>query len=105
MSRGRLALFELSPSGGLLQYIVQLGDALAEVGYEVDVIAPRGNELAHHKGSARMRPILTPHVRSLRTEHMGRLAYVVRRVGIAGRLVRGWSGAISQALSLSRIHI
>lgn len=85
----RLAIIETLPRGGLLHYAVQLGDALAERGHEVDLITTRGNELARHQGAARMRPILASgEVRAARAgSRAGRQA---RRGAIAWRLLAAW---------------
>ena len=56
----RVSVVEMSRQGGLLHYAVQLADALAGRGHAVDVVAARNNELALHRGAARMRAILTP---------------------------------------------
>src|SRR2546421_5143520 len=85
----RLAVVETARLGGLLHYAVQLGDALARRGHDVDLIAPRGNELAGRAGAARMHAVLTPTIKSVEQPH-GRLAYLARRAGVASRLGRSW---------------
>jgi glycosyltransferase involved in cell wall biosynthesis len=92
----RIAVVETSPHGGLLHYAVQLADALAERGHEVDILAPEDNELADHSGPARMRACLTPPVRSSDEPRAG-LAGFVRRLGIALRLSRAWGRIIWEA--------
>lgn len=94
----RLALVETSAHGGLLHYTVQLADALAERGHEVDLLVPRGNELLRHEGPARRREVLTPHVRSRRAAPSNPLAYWVRRLAIAIRLLRSWLRVIWTAV-------
>lgn len=86
----RIAVVGTTPHGGILHYGVQLGDALAGRGHDVDLIVTRGNELSGHEGAARMRELLAPPERSTEAPPAGR-AYQVRRVGIALRLVRGWA--------------
>lgn len=87
----RLALFELSAHGGLLHYTVQLADALAERGHEVDLIVPRGHELAAVPGPARRREVLFPHVRDRSAPPANRWRYQMRRAGIAVRLTMSWA--------------
>jgi glycosyltransferase involved in cell wall biosynthesis len=54
----RVAVIENAPFGGLLHYAVQLADALAEQGDDVDLIVPAGNELAGRDGTARRCAVL-----------------------------------------------
>jgi glycosyltransferase involved in cell wall biosynthesis len=93
----RIAVVELSPSGGLLHYMVQLGDALADRGNEVDLIMTCDNELAGHEGAAALRPVLTPFVRSFPTERMNWPRYQLRRLAIAARLARAWGQVLWHA--------
>ena len=86
----RVAVVELQQQGGLLQYAVQLGDALAKRGHEVDLLTVSGNELADRPLTARMRAVLTRPVRSMQ-QPRGRVAYFLRRAGIAVRLARAWA--------------
>src|SRR3954468_328291 len=92
----RLAVVETARLGGLLHYAVQLADALARRGHDVDLIAPRGNELAGRAGEARMRDVLTPTIKSVEQPH-GRLAYLARRAGVATRLMRAWMRIVREA--------
>jgi glycosyltransferase involved in cell wall biosynthesis len=91
MRRMRVAVVETAPFGGLLHYAVQLGNALAERGHDVDLITPRDNELAALPGAARMRSVLTPPLRSAEQAPPGRVAIFTRRAGIAIRLLRAWA--------------
>ncbi len=93
----RIAVIETAPYGGLLHYAVQLADALAERGHAVDLIVPRGNELAGHRGAARMRAVLTPSVRWTDQPKRGRLRIIVRRAGVAIRLARSWARILFEA--------
>jgi glycosyltransferase involved in cell wall biosynthesis len=93
----RIAVIETTPYGGLLHYAVQLGDALAERGHEVDLIVPRGNELVGHRGAARMRAVLTPTVRWTEETTPNRLGIFVRRAGVAIRLARSWTRILFEA--------
>ena len=86
----RIAIVETAPFGGLLHYAVQLGDGLADRGHSVDLITPRGHELAGHDSAANMRAILTPSVRTRDFAPTGRLASVARRAAVAVRLTRSW---------------
>src|SRR3954449_11765246 len=85
----RLAVVETARLGGLLHYAVQLGDALARRGHDVDLVTPGQNELGGRAGTARMHAALTPTIKSGAQPH-GRLAYLARRAGVATRLVRSW---------------
>jgi len=86
----KLAIAETAPYGGLLHYAFQLADALARRGNEVDLIAPRNNELSEHPSAARMVNVLTPPVSSPSVRPAGRVRYVLKRAGVAARLVRAW---------------
>lgn len=85
----RIAVIEPVPFGGLLHYAVQLADALAERGNEVDLICARGNELAHRDGPARRRPVL-PSGPPAHAGDPSRLEATVRRARTAARLARTW---------------
>jgi glycosyltransferase involved in cell wall biosynthesis len=87
----RVAVVETAPFGGLLHYAVQLGNALAERGHEVDLITPRDNELVELPGAANMRAVLAPTLRSAESAPPGKLAMLARRAGIATRLARSWA--------------
>ena len=86
----KLAIAETAPYGGLLHYAFQLADALARRGNEVDLIAPRNNELSEHPSAVRMVNVLTPPVSSPSVRPAGRVRYVLKRAGVAARLVRAW---------------
>lgn len=86
----RLAVVEPTPFGGLLHYAVQLADALAERGNDVDLITTRGNELAHRDGPARRLAVLSPGG----PPHKGRptkLEATARRARTALRLAGTWT--------------
>jgi glycosyltransferase involved in cell wall biosynthesis len=89
----RIVVVEHNVQGGLLHYAVQLADGLAARGHDVELLVPRGNELAQHVGAARMRAILPPPIHSVE-QPRSRVAYAIRRAGIAGRLARGWLRAL-----------
>jgi glycosyltransferase involved in cell wall biosynthesis len=86
----RIAVLEPAGHGGLLHYSVQLAEGLAARGHAVDIIAPRGNELADHVQHARMCAILPVPLRSTALA-TSRLAYTRRRAGVAARLLRAWA--------------
>jgi glycosyltransferase involved in cell wall biosynthesis len=94
----RLAVVETARLGGLLHYAVQLGDALARRGHDVDLIAPRGNELAGLPHDARMHDVLTPTIKSVR-QPRNKLAYTARRAGVASRLMRSWLRIVREVRS------
>ena len=77
------------PFGGLLHYAVQLADALAERGHEVELVVTRENELLGRDGAARMRAILPPPVPPTRADR-SRAGYLLRRARVAARLTRAW---------------
>lgn len=85
----RIAVVETNAHGGLLHYSVQLADALAERGHDVDLLLPRGHELVGHASAATLRPVLTPHVRPGSHGPRGRVRQQLRRGTVALRL--GWS--------------
>jgi glycosyltransferase involved in cell wall biosynthesis len=91
----KLAVVETTPYGGLLHYAFQLADALARRGHDVDLIAPRDNELAERPSAARMRDVLTPPVRAPSGRPAGRTRYLLRRARIAARLARAWLRVIA----------
>ncbi|MEJ7785780.1 MAG: glycosyltransferase family 4 protein [Solirubrobacteraceae bacterium] len=86
----RLLLIEPSPHGGLLHYLVQLGDALAARGHSVELLTARDNELVGRARTATMRAELPRLVKSADAAPTG-LAYRVRQAGVAARLVHSWS--------------
>jgi glycosyltransferase involved in cell wall biosynthesis len=97
----RIALVETSAHGGLLHYVVQLGDALARRGNDVDLITARGNELADRQLAANMRDVLTPPiVRPVPTRT--RLGYYFRRANVGMRLALTWTRAVREVRSRGR---
>lgn len=87
-SRRRLAVVESAPKGGLLQYAAQLADGLAASGHDVELITARDNELLGMSGGhARMRAVLVAAMPNPSEPPTG-WRYLVRRAGIAVRLVR-----------------
>lgn len=84
----RIAVIEPAPHGGLLHYHVQLGEALAVRGHDVDLITARGNELADRTLHARMRAVLTPP--SSGAPSRTRTPHVLRRARVGVRLTRAW---------------
>jgi glycosyltransferase involved in cell wall biosynthesis len=95
----RLAVIETTPYGGLLHYAVSFADALAGRGHEVEVIAPRENELASHQGAARMRAVLTPTVDWTKPPPARgqKLRILARRALVASRLARSWARILVEA--------
>jgi glycosyltransferase involved in cell wall biosynthesis len=89
----RIAIVELAPVGGLLHYAVQLADALAERGHDVELVVPRGNELVGRQGRARVRAVLPPPVRQME-QPPGAAAYVRRQAEVAVRLSAAWLRAV-----------
>ncbi len=93
----RIAFVETAPFGGLLHYAVQLADALADRGNRVELITPRDNELVDRRGSAEMRPILTPTVRESELRPRGPAGRLAQRVRVAWRLLHCWLGVVRAA--------
>jgi glycosyltransferase involved in cell wall biosynthesis len=87
----RVAVVETAPFGGLLHYSVQLANALAERGHDVDLITPKDNELVDLPGAAHVRAVLAPPLRSTEQQPAGRLPLLARKAGIAIRLARAWA--------------
>lgn len=86
----RIAVIEPVPAGGLLHYAVQLADALAARGDDVDLIVARDNELAGRSGPARRCEVLPPGA----PIHGGSptpLDALARRGRTAARLVATWA--------------
>ncbi|MCW2951956.1 MAG: hypothetical protein JWQ48_1126 [Conexibacter sp.] len=85
----RLAVIEPVPFGGLLHYAVQLADALAERGNEVDLVVAEGNELEGRDGPARRRAVL-PSGNAAHGPSQTRFETVARRARTARRLALTW---------------
>ncbi|HEX8082721.1 MAG TPA: glycosyltransferase family 4 protein [Solirubrobacteraceae bacterium] len=92
----RVAILEPSMFGGLLHYAVQLADGLAGRGHEVDVLAPRGNELSARSGRARMRDVLVPPIRDMRQPE-SLPGIVARQVEVGLRVTAEWARAAWEA--------
>ncbi len=86
----RIAVLEPAGHGGLLHYSAQLAEALAARGHTVELLVPRANELSGTLQHARMREVLPLPLRST-APAAGRPAYLLRRTGVAARLVRAWA--------------
>jgi glycosyltransferase involved in cell wall biosynthesis len=85
----RIAVIEPVPFGGLLHYAVQLADALADRGNDVDLIVARENELSGRTGAARRRELLPPGAPSIVGSPTG-LERLARRARTAVRLSATW---------------
>lgn len=92
----RLAVVETVAFGGLLHYAVQLADALADAGHDVDLVLPAGHELAGHPGAARRLDIL-PAGAGQPTSGAGRVAVLARRARTAAFRLRSWRRIIAAA--------
>jgi glycosyltransferase involved in cell wall biosynthesis len=86
----RIVLVETAPYGGLLHYAVQLGNALASRGHQVELLTPRDNELTTRAHPATMRDVLIRPVDSTAEPPSGGMRILIRRARIAVRLVRAW---------------
>jgi glycosyltransferase involved in cell wall biosynthesis len=90
----RIAVIEIAPFGGLLHYAVQLGDALAERGGDVDLIVAAENELVGRTGPARRLSVLPPWLTRPRGDE-GRAAIARRRAGALLWRVATWRRIIA----------
>ncbi len=91
----RLLLVEPAPHGGLLHYVVQLADALANRGHSVDLLVARDNELVGRSSRARMLAELPRLVNSSEPPPAG-LSYRRRQARVGLRLVRCWARIIAE---------
>jgi glycosyltransferase involved in cell wall biosynthesis len=82
----RLAVVESAPRGGLLHYAAQLAEALAARGHDTSLVTAREGELEAAPPQVRMRDVLPAAVRTP-TEPPSGAAYLLRRAGIAARVV------------------
>jgi glycosyltransferase involved in cell wall biosynthesis len=85
----RVAMVEFPPSGGLFQFSVQLGEALARRGHRVDLITGPRPELRSRAAGCRVRGVLPtwhPHAGSGRTGVLRRARRAVRAL----RHVAAW---------------
>lgn len=90
----RIAVVTTAQRGGLLHYAVQLADALAGAGHEVDLIAPRRHELAGRLRRAVSREVLPELADGAVTS--GRGAAAARRLRLGVRLARTTTGTVRQ---------
>lgn len=90
----RLAVVETAPFGGLLHYAVQLADALAVEGHDVDLLLPAGHELTGRPGAARRLELL-PEGLGQPAEAPGRVAVLRRRARTAAYRVQCWRRIIA----------
>lgn len=82
----RLAVVESAPRGGLLHYAAQLAGALAARGHETSLVTAADGELTEAPPGVRLRDVLPAAVRTPSEPPTG-LAYLLRRAGIAARVV------------------
>lgn len=92
----RILVIEPLPFGGLLHYAVQLADALAEAGDEVDLLLARDNELHAYGGAARRRAILPPDAAPAPADPT-RAQVTARRARTAVRLLSTWTRIAREA--------
>lgn len=91
----RLLLVEPAPYGGLLHYMVQLADALADRGHFVDLLVARDNEVVGKSRHARMLAELPQLVNGSEPPPAGP-SYRRRQARVALRLVRCWARIIAE---------
>ena len=99
----RIAVVEPVPFGGLLHYAVQLADALAERGNDVDLIVARHNELERMNGAATRRELL-PEGAPAHSGSPGRREVLRRRGRTAVRLSATW-GRIAWEVRFGRYDV
>lgn len=90
----RIVLVEFPPAGGLFQFALQLGEALARAGDRVEVVTGPDPELNSRESGCRVRSILPtwhPTAGAAAPEWVRRL----RRVARAGRHVAAWAVLIA----------
>ncbi len=85
-----IVLVEFSPSGGLFQFAVQLGDALAAAGHRVELITGPRPELVPTAPGLRIRSVLPTWHPGGDTAPLPRPLRILRRAGRAGQLVLAW---------------
>lgn len=89
MQHRSIVLVEFTPSGGLFQFAVQLGEALARRGHQVSLLTGESPELTSRVPGFRVRPLLpTWHPAAGATAP--RRVRKVRRVVRAGRYIAAW---------------
>lgn len=86
----KIAVVETAAFGGLLHYAVQLGDALARRGHEVDLIAPRRNELHEWPTAARMQAVLAAPSMPWDEQPRSGVGRIGKRARVGLRLLRAW---------------
>ena len=86
----KITLVEFSPSGGLFQFAVQLGEALADRGHEVELLTGPRPELSSRRPNFRIEPCLPTWHASEGAEDR-RLKRRLRRVVRAGRYHLAWA--------------
>lgn len=85
----RISLIEFNPSGGLFQYALQMGDALAGLGHDVELVTGHDPEAQPVHPRMRVSPVLpTWHPAPAGTEPA--LYRKARRVARAGRYGTAW---------------
>ncbi len=85
----KIALVEFNPAGGLYQFALQLGEALAQVGHQVDLITGRSPELAPRVPGVRVLPVL-PTWHPAQGSQRPRLIRKAQRVVRAARYQEAW---------------
>ncbi len=89
MTERPIVLVEFSPSGGLFQFAVQIGDALAAAGEPVQLLTGPDPELTATQPGFTVRPVL-PTWHPADTAPVSRMLRLVRRGWRAAQLVLAW---------------
>lgn len=89
----RIAMVEFPPSGGLFQFSLQLGEALARAGDKVELITGPSPELTSREPGLRVRSLL-PTWHPTAGADAGELRRRARRVVRAGQYVAAWKALI-----------
>lgn len=92
MTKRPIVLVEFSPSGGLYQFAMQLGDALAAIGETVELLTGPDPELAPTQPGFTVRPVLpTWHPKDpVDGAPKSRVVRTARRIWRAARLILAW---------------
>jgi glycosyltransferase involved in cell wall biosynthesis len=97
MPRLRLTLVEFNPSGGLFQFALQMGEAMAELGHDVELVTGRRPELLPRVPGMRVAAILpTWHAGGDRVQPL--VVRKLRRVARLARYLAAWGRLLTHLL-------
>jgi len=96
----RIVFVEFSPSGGLFQFALQLGTAMAAAGHDVHLVTGRTPELAAQRSGLRVHTVLPTWHPGDRKAPAGGVLRLARRAVRALRLFAAWLIVIPRLVSL-----